>query len=106
MTTRPAPPPPSAQARHLADVAAVLAGHRLTIRRTRIGGTPVLTIEDHATGGAPATISVDPDTASPGPSLECTCIWTPAPGTTPGAVAGTILAVLDAIRPGTGDTRR
>jgi hypothetical protein len=35
----------------------------------------------------------------PGRLLECTCIWTTAPGTTPGTIADTIVAVLNAVRP-------
>ena len=112
MTTRHRPQPP-AHARQLAAVAGLLTGRHVTIRHTRIGGTPVLTITGPAGSPNPATISIDPDPASPGSPVECTCIWTPGPGTTPDAIAGTIIAVLDAVRPrtathppGTGDPAR
>jgi hypothetical protein len=59
----------------------------------------VLTAQGSAPGHEPVTVSVDPDTTQPGLPLECTCIWTTAPGTTPGTIADTIVAVLNAVRP-------
>jgi|HubBroStandDraft_4_1064222.scaffolds.fasta_scaffold179557_2 hypothetical protein len=103
MTTRPTPPAtPGTQAvfRHLAAIEASLSGHGVTSRLTRLGGTPVLTIEGSGSGEDCATITVDPDThAGPGLRLECTCIWTPAPDASPQATAAIITAVLDALRP-------
>jgi hypothetical protein len=100
MTADPAPTPapaaPPSAAQHLAAIAAGLAGHGITSRLTRIGGTPVLTIDEPAAGPDHATVTIDP---GPGLHLDCTCIWTPAPGTTPQAAAATIRTVLNAIRP-------
>jgi hypothetical protein len=100
MTAHPGPPPPPAAqagaARHLAAIADGLAGHGITSHLTRIGGTPVLTIDEPAAGPDYATITIDP---GPGLHLDCTCIWTPPPGTTPQAATATILTVLNAIRP-------
>ena len=94
---RPAPRHQASQ--HLTAVADGLADRSVSIRLTHLGDTPVLTIEDSAAGQDPVTVSVDPDTSQPGLPLECTCIWTAAPGTSPEALAGTITAVLDAVRP-------
>jgi hypothetical protein len=38
--------------------------------------------------------------ASPGLHLDCTCVWTPAPGTTPQVTAAVITAVLNAASTG------
>jgi hypothetical protein len=94
------PPLPREQARrHLTAIAASLTGHGIPSRLTSIGGVPVLTIED-TTGPHPATIAIDPDLAtSTGQPLDCTCLWTPPPGTAPEATAATIRAVLNIIRP-------
>jgi hypothetical protein len=83
----------------LSAVAAGLSGHGISIRLTRLGDTPVLTIEEPAAGPDPTTVSVDPDPGDPGLPVECTCIWTPAPGATPQAIADTIITVLNAVRP-------
>jgi hypothetical protein len=106
MTTAPRqhqPPPaaPASSAReHLAAIAASLAGHGLPSRLDILAGTPVLTIDEPAAGPDPAAVAIDPDTSgSPGLRLDCTCTWTPAPGTAPETTAATILAVLTAIRP-------
>jgi hypothetical protein len=102
MTTgpgQPRRPAPGEQAsQHLTAIAASLASNGLTGHVTRLGGTPVLTIDDPAAGPHAATITVDPDPGT-GLPVDCTCLWTPAPGTTPEATAATIRAVLDAIRP-------
>ncbi|MGH3182782.1 MAG: hypothetical protein ACRDOE_12880, partial [Streptosporangiaceae bacterium] len=88
MTTGPGPhATPGHQAstasQHLAAIAASLTGHGITSRLTRLGDTPVLTIDAPGTGPDPATIAIDPDTSTgPGLRLDCTCTWTPAPGTT------------------------
>ena len=48
-------------------------------------------------GPGSATVIIDPGTGNgPGPWIDCT--WTPALGTTPEAIAGTITAVMNAIR--------
>lgn len=103
MTTRPEQPAtPGAQAvfQHLAAIAASLSGHGVASRLTRLGDTPVLIIEGPCSGEDYATLTVDPDThAGPGLRLECTCIWTPAPGASPHATAAIMTAILDALRP-------
>ena len=101
MTTghRPRPAPRHQASQQLSAVADGLAGHRITIRHASIGDMPVLTIEEPAAGPNPTTVSIDPDLSTPGQPLECTCIWTPAPGATPEAIASTIVAVLNAVRP-------
>ena len=94
------PGPPAAARQHLAAIAATLTGRGLPSRVTRLGGIPVLTINQPARGTDPATVAIDPDPGyGPGLRLECTCTWTPAPGDTPEATAGTVLAVLAALRP-------
>jgi hypothetical protein len=97
--------------RHLTAVAAGVTVHGITARLSRIGDIPVLTIEEPAAGPDPTTVTINPDLGGPGLPLECTCLWTPPPGATPEAIAGTIIAVLTAIRrltaadrPGDGDT--
>lgn len=105
MTPAPARPqapsgPASPAGQHLAAIAASLSGHGITTTLTPIGGTPTLTIGDPATGPDHATVTIDPDpSGAPGLHLDCTCIWTPPPGTAPGTTAATIIAVLNALRP-------
>jgi hypothetical protein len=60
---------------------------------------PVLTIEEPTGGPDPTTVSINPDLSGPGLPLECTFLWTPAPGMPPEAIADTIIAVLNAVRP-------
>ena len=60
---------------------------------------PVLTIEEPTGGPDPTTISINPDLSGPGLPLECTFLWTPPPDVTPEAIADTIIAVLNAVRP-------
>jgi hypothetical protein len=96
---RPQPAPPSPASQHLTAVAAGFTSRGISTRLTRIGDVPVLTIEEPTGGPNPTTISIDPDLDDPGLSLDCTCLWTPAPGATPEAIADTIIAVLNAIRP-------
>jgi hypothetical protein len=112
MTTEPAPQPaprgqPGDARAHLAAIAATLSGHGVPARLTRLGGIPVLTAGQPGDSPDRAAVSIDP---GPGlaPQLDCTCIWTPAPGATPQATAGTIIAVLAAIgqdTPGPGRPR-
>ena len=85
--------------RHLAAVMARVAGHGVSPRLSRIGNVPVLTIEEPAGGPDPTTVSINPDLSAPGMPLECTFLWTPPPGVPPEAIADTIIAVLNAVRP-------
>ena len=92
--------PASSAHQHLAAIAASLAKHGLTSRLTRLGGTPVLTVDEPAGGPDSPTVAIDPDTSGDsGLRVDCTCIWTPAPGTSPQATADTIVTVLNALRP-------
>ncbi len=101
MTTGHIPPSASRNqaGRHLAAVAAGFTGHGIVTRLSRIGDVPVLTIEEPTGGPDPTTISVNPDLSGSGLPLECTFLWTPAPGMPPEAIADTIIAVLKAVRP-------
>jgi hypothetical protein len=97
--------------RQLTAVAAGFTERGITAHLSRIGDVPVLTIEEPASGPDPTTVTINPDLGDRGLPLECTCLWTPPPGATPEAIAGTIIAVLTAIRrltaadrPGDGDT--
>jgi hypothetical protein len=92
------PAPWERVSQHLSAIAARLNEHGITSRLSRLGGTPVLTVEEPA-----ASVGIDP---GPGLSIDCTCLWTPAPGTAPEATADTIVTVLAAIRRGAGDGRR
>ena len=85
--------------RHLAAVAAGFTGHGISPRLSRIGDVPVLTIEEPTGGPDPTTVSINPDLSDPGLPLECTFLWTPPPGVPPKAIADTIIAVLNAVRP-------
>jgi hypothetical protein len=97
-------PPQAGQ--HLTAIAARLAARGVASRLTLLGGTPVLTIDRPGAGPDPVTVTVDPGTSNgSGLPVECTCLWTPIPGTTPEATADTIVTVLDAIRPRTPVTR-
>ena len=84
---------------HLAAVAAGFAGHGIATQLSHIGGVPVLTIEEPSGGPDPMTVSINPDLSNSDVSLECTFLWTPPPGVPPEAVAGTITAVLNTLRP-------
>jgi hypothetical protein len=85
--------------RQLAAVTAGLTGHGITTSLSRIGDVPVLTIEEPTDGPDPTTISINPDLSDPGLPLECTFLWTPAQGMSPAAIADTLIAVLNAVRP-------
>jgi hypothetical protein len=95
-----APPPPSDQAdQHLTAIAARLTARGIASRLTRLGGTPVLTIDQPTGGPHPVTVTVDPDTSAwSGVPVDCTCLWTPALGTTPEDTADTIVTILNALR--------
>jgi hypothetical protein len=93
---------PDPASHHLAAIAARLTARGFASELTILGSTPVLTIEDPAAGPHPATVTIDPDISNgPGLPVDCTCLWTPAPGTAPEATADTIITVLNAIRPAT-----
>ncbi len=104
MTTRPAHHPQPEPRDHdqagqyLADVAARLTAEGTSCRLTRDGGTPTLHIEEPGSAPNPVTVVIDPGNG-PGFWIDCTCIWTPPTDTTPEAAAGTVRAVLNAIRP-------
>ncbi len=91
---------PSAQAsQHLGVIAARLAAHGISNRLTSLYGIPVLTIEEPTAGAEPASITLQPDPATGyAPPLDCTCLWTPDPSTTPETTADTIITILQAIR--------
>jgi hypothetical protein len=100
----PCPDPPGPAAQHLAAIAARLTARGLTPRLTRLGALPVLTIDQPAAGPDPVTITIDPCPGpgagtGPGLPLDCTCLWTPAPGTAPETTADTIITILNALRP-------
>jgi hypothetical protein len=84
--------------RHLAALAAGFTGYGISPRLSRIGGVPVLTIEEPTGGPDPMTVSINPDLSGPGLPLECTFLWTPPPSVPPEAIADTIIAVLNAVR--------
>jgi hypothetical protein len=97
---RPRPAPPHPAREHLAAIADKLTACGITPRLTHLGGTLVLTI-DHPAGPDYATITIDPDPGTVnGLPLDCTCLWTPGPGTAPDAIAGTIAAIFHAISTG------
>jgi hypothetical protein len=99
-TGQPPQPAPHDQAgRQLTAIAAGFTARGISARLSRIGDVPVLTIEEPAGGPEPTTISINPDLSGPGLPLECTVLWTPAPGMAPEAVADIIIAVLNAVRP-------
>ena len=100
-TLHSAPPDPAGQ--HLTAIAARLTAWGVTSRLTRLGTIPVLTIDQPAAGPCPVTVTIDPDPGNgPGLPLDCTCLWTPPPGTAPETTADTIITVLNALRPATG----
>jgi hypothetical protein len=107
MTTGPGQPrraaPGEAARQHLTAIASSLTRHGLAGRLTRLAGTPVLTINDPAAGPGTATITIDPDLrTSTGLPLDCTCLWTPAPGDPPEATAAAIRTILATLRPAAG----
>src|SRR5690242_18860669 len=88
-------------ARHLDAIAAALASRGISARLTGPAGTPILTAAGTARPDA-ATVTIHPDPwAAPALALNCTCIWDPAPGAAPEAVAATAAGILAAAgRPG------
>ncbi len=107
MTTGPGQPPQPAPRDHdhdqagqyLTALGAMLTVEGIACHLTREGGVPTLKIEEADGAPNPVTVVIDPGTG-PGFWIDCTCIWTPPAGTTPGETADTVLAVLNAIRPG------
>lgn len=88
---------PEQAGQYLAVIAARLTAGGTTCRLT-LDGTLTLTAEEPA--GAPNPLTVIIETGNgPGFWIDCTCAWTPPAAATPDDVAGTILAVLDVIRP-------
>ena len=85
--------------RHLAAVAAGFTGRGINPRLSRIGDVPILTIEEPTGRPDSTTVSINPDLSAPGQPLECTILWTPPTGVPPKAIADTIIAVLNAVRP-------
>ncbi|MGD0608109.1 MAG: hypothetical protein ABSA53_31540 [Streptosporangiaceae bacterium] len=94
---RPAPPDHQQARQYLHAIAATLTIEGIPCRLTPQYGTPTLTIEEPGDVPGPATIVISPGTG-PGLRIDCTCTWTPPASTTPRAAAGTILAILAAIR--------
>jgi hypothetical protein len=101
VTTPHTPPsaPPAQAGHYLTAIATDLTGHGIATRMSRIGDVPVLTIEEPTDGPEPTTISINPDLSGVGLPLECTVLWTPPRGMAPEAIADTIIAVLNAVRP-------
>lgn len=84
-------------ARHLDAIAAALAVRGIRTRLTCPAGTPVLAASGPAAGPDAATVTIHPDPAAvPALVLDCTCIWAPAPGAAPEAVAAVAAGVLTA----------
>jgi hypothetical protein len=75
-------------------VAGRLAACGVETRVSADGGIPTLLATDTRSGHATADVTMDSDSW-----IEAS--WAPAPGADPAATAATILAVLDAISPGT-----
>jgi hypothetical protein len=92
--------------RHLDAIATALVGLGIGCRVTHPAGTPVLTTGPPSEPNA-ATVAIDPDMhAAPDLRLDCTCVWTPAPGTMPEVTAAVISAVLNATRASADPARR
>src|SRR5690242_6659065 len=88
---------PAALGPYLDAVAAALARHGVSCRITRPAGTSPVLVTGPPAGPGGATIAIDPDPwAVPDLRLDCTCVWTPPPGTAPEATAATMAAVLHA----------
>jgi hypothetical protein len=108
MTTEPGQPlapcdPASLARQHLAAIAASLTDQGIPSRLTRLGGTPILTIEEAVGGTDSPTVAIDPDFSNgAGLRLDCTCVWTSSADTIPKTIAATIADVLNAIGPARG----
>lgn len=96
MATSPAAPGDAAGP-HLDAVAAALARYGVGCRITRPAGIASVLVTGPPAGPGGATAAIDPDPqADRDLRLDCTCVWTPPPGSTPEATAATIAAVLRA----------
>jgi hypothetical protein len=96
MTTSTAAPPTTAGP-HLDAVASALARHGIGCCITRPAGTTPVLVTEPPAGPDGATVAIDPDPrAGRDLRLDCTCVWTPPPGTTPESTAATMAAVLHA----------
>jgi hypothetical protein len=82
-------------ARYLDAIAAALAARGIRTQLTCPAGMPVLAASGPAAGPDAATVHPDP-AATPALVLDCTCIWSPAPGAAPQAVAAAAAAILTA----------
>ncbi|MGI8450807.1 MAG: hypothetical protein ACR2MP_27235, partial [Streptosporangiaceae bacterium] len=76
--------------RYLAAVAGKLTAHGIQARLSSDGRIPTLLATDSRSGRASADITMDSDS-------WIQAAWAPAPGSDSGAIADTILAVLNAI---------
>ena len=98
MTTTSPAAPGTAAAPYLDAVAAALAQHGVGCRITRPAGTTPVLVTWPPAGPGGATIAIDPDPwAERELLLDCTCAWTPSPGTLPEVTAATMAAVLHAV---------
>jgi len=99
ITGLPARTGPTAVARHLDAVVAALATQGTPGQVTDVAGTPVLTTGP-GQGPNAATAAIDPSgCAGLGLRLDCTCVWTPPPGTTAEDTAA-VLAAASPTAPG------
>jgi hypothetical protein len=78
----------------LSAVASELTACGIEVQVSSDGGIPTLLATDTRSGHATADVTMDSDSW-----IEAS--WAPAQGADPAATAATILAVLDAITPGT-----
>ena len=88
---------PEQAGQYLTVIAARLTAGAIPCRLTR-DGTLTLTAQEPIGAPNPLTLVIETGNG-PGFWIDCTCAWTPPAAATPDDVAGTILAVLNAIRP-------
>jgi hypothetical protein len=93
MTTSPTAPADAGP--HLDAIAAALARYGVGCRITRPAAAAPVLVTAPPAGPGGATVAIDPDPwADQDLRLDCTCVWTPPPGTAPEATAAAIAAVL------------